>query len=179
MSEIKSTLDLIMEKTRHLTMNQEEMKSVKKQELVKKIRGITSRFLSGERDAAYLDHQIRLLPEEEQSQARETCKNQFMEDLHPLEDNQRILAGVETLFGKEERDRWERTIDNLRAPLTAESERVHLEAESHFREILAAEGLQGPAVLPRVEKSPLVQEEKERLLKTFKEAIKGGVLTSD
>ncbi len=172
MSEIKSTLDLIMEKTRHLSMNQEEKESVKKQELARKVRGIISLFLSEERDATYLDHQMKLLAEDDKNEGNKICKNLLIERIHSFEDNQRVLAGVEKLLGENERDRWEGIIEKLKTPLMAESEKTRLESESHFREILAAEGLRGPAILPRPEKDPLLKEEKERVAKAFEQALR-------
>lgn len=44
MSEIKSTLDLVMEKTRHLTLSQEEKKAQKQIEVKKRLQGLLQRY---------------------------------------------------------------------------------------------------------------------------------------
>ena len=44
MGEIKSTLDLVMEKTRHLTLSQEEKDSQKKVEVHKRLKGLVQKY---------------------------------------------------------------------------------------------------------------------------------------
>jgi hypothetical protein len=43
--EIKSTLDLVLEKTRNLTLSEEEKRNLAREELDKKIRGIVGKYL--------------------------------------------------------------------------------------------------------------------------------------
>jgi len=45
MGEIKRTLDLIMEKTKNLTMSPEEKEEIRRQEWLKKTRGWIQKFL--------------------------------------------------------------------------------------------------------------------------------------
>ena len=47
MGEIKSTLDIIMEKTKGLTMTEEEKTEYRQQELTGKVRGLIQKFLEG------------------------------------------------------------------------------------------------------------------------------------
>ena len=44
MGEIKSTLDLVMEKTRHLTLSQEEKKAQKEIEVNKRLQGLLQKY---------------------------------------------------------------------------------------------------------------------------------------
>ena len=50
MAEIKSTLDLIMEKTRGLTMTEEEKRELREKDLVGKVRGLVQKYLDGALD---------------------------------------------------------------------------------------------------------------------------------
>ena len=47
MGEIKSTMDIIMEKTKGLTMTEEEKAEYKHKELTGKVRGLIQKFLDG------------------------------------------------------------------------------------------------------------------------------------
>lgn len=47
MGEIKSTMDIIMEKTKGLTMTEEEKTEYRQQELTGKVRGLIQKFLEG------------------------------------------------------------------------------------------------------------------------------------
>ena len=44
MGEIKSTLDLVMEKTKHLSLSDEEKQSQKKAELEKRVNGLLQKY---------------------------------------------------------------------------------------------------------------------------------------
>ena len=47
MGEIKSTLDIIMEKTKGLTMSEEERTSFKEKELTGKVKGLVQKYING------------------------------------------------------------------------------------------------------------------------------------
>ena len=47
MGEIKSTLELAMERTRKLAITQEEREEIKRQELLKKATGLSRRYMEG------------------------------------------------------------------------------------------------------------------------------------
>ena len=47
MAEVKSTMDLIMEKTKHLTMSEEEKEGFRRKELSGKIRGLVHKSMEG------------------------------------------------------------------------------------------------------------------------------------
>ena len=44
MGEIKSTLDLVMEKTRHLTLSREEKEEQKRVEVNKRLKGLVQKY---------------------------------------------------------------------------------------------------------------------------------------
>jgi len=48
MAKIKSTLDLIMEKTRHLSLNEEEKDALEQQQLSHQVQTPLARYLLGE-----------------------------------------------------------------------------------------------------------------------------------
>ncbi len=47
MAEIKSTLELIMEKTKNLTFSDEEKKALREKEVQGKVRGFITKFMDG------------------------------------------------------------------------------------------------------------------------------------
>ncbi|RJQ50526.1 MAG: hypothetical protein C4530_21370 [Desulfobacteraceae bacterium] len=47
MGEIKSTMDIVMEKTRHLTLSREEKEAQRKEEIGKSLKGLVVRFKDG------------------------------------------------------------------------------------------------------------------------------------
>jgi len=65
MGEIKSTLDLVMEKTRHLTLSQKEKEGQKQIEVNKRLKGLLQKY------------QDNLLREEQLGQELESLRNTF------------------------------------------------------------------------------------------------------
>ncbi len=61
MGEIKSTMDIIMEKTKGLTMSEEEKAEYKQQELTGKVRGLIQKFLDGILDLDRLKVEVAAL----------------------------------------------------------------------------------------------------------------------
>jgi len=64
MGEIRSTMDIIMEKAKGLTMSEEEKETFRKKETEGKVRGFLQRFLDGFIDAERLKDEIGSLGEE-------------------------------------------------------------------------------------------------------------------
>ena len=92
MGEIKSTLDIVLEKTKHLSLSNEERDNQKTAEIEKKIKGLLQKF------------QDQTLPEKRLSSEYEKLKKEyhlsddsiFMSEvflrLDPDKDNQQLLA---------------------------------------------------------------------------------------
>ena len=173
MGEIKSTLDLIMEKTKHLSLNEEEKQALEQQQLNQRVRVPLLRYLKAERDTDHLAHELDSLPPEKREEGRRLCLQLFVDSLSPFEDNTRILAGVERLLGKTGRDRWKKILAPLEREYQEEREKAQAEATSHLREVLATAGLRGSALLPCVdEHSALWKEEKEKSTKAFRARVR-------
>jgi hypothetical protein len=173
MAEIKSTLDLIMEKTKHLSLNDEEKLALEQQQLIQRVNVPLLHYLKGERDAEYLAQELDSLPPEKREEGRRLCIELLIDSLSPFEDNTRTLAGVERLLGKTGRERWEKTLIPLKKEYQEEREAAHAEAASCLLEALAAAGLRGSALLPHVnEESPPSREEQERSTLAFRARVK-------
>ena len=173
MAQIKSTLDLIMERTKHLSLNEEEKQALEQQELNQLVMVPLLRYLKEERDADYLAHELDSLPLEKREEGRRLCLELFIDSLSPFEDNKRMLAGVERLLGKTGRERWEKIVVPLEKEYQEQREAAQAEAARRLRETLAAEGLSGSALLPYVDgESPHSREEKERSTQAFRARVK-------
>ena len=176
MAEIKSTLDLIMEKTKHLSLNAEEKQAFEHQQLNQRVQAPLLRYLKEERDANYLAHELDSLPPEKREEGRRLCLELFIDSLSPFEDNTRILAGVERLLGKAERERWEKIVAPLARECQDEREKAQAEAANQLQETLATAGLRGSALLPCTnEKSSLSSDERDRSTKAFRARVKEGL----
>jgi len=172
MAKIKSTLDLIMEKTSHMSLSDQEKAALKELELTRKGRGLATLFLNEDKDARFLAREIAQLPEQDRATAKEHCLKCFLERLSPFSGNERVLAGVETLAGQEERGRWETAIQEIAPPILQKQHASLERTEAAARESLASIGLNGPALKPALPGNRLWEEEKEALSGLFQEAVR-------
>jgi hypothetical protein len=99
MAEIKSTLDIIMEKTKGLTMTEEEKETFRKKETEGKVRGLLQRFLDGFIDSERLRNEIGGLGEKRYAVARETLLRECMGRMEPGADNTILLDALENAVG--------------------------------------------------------------------------------
>jgi len=172
MGEIKSTLDLIMEKTRHLSLKEEEKDSMKRDALVKRVQGLVFGFLNEGKKATVLAREFNELPPEQHEEARDMSLALFTERASPFEDNTRILAGVETLRDAAAREAWEEAIDGMKLSFEEQEKELRGGAGDRAREDLAAIGLSGPALLPNAEAARFLQEEREKLATEFRNRLR-------
>ena len=176
MAKIKSTLDLIMEKTKHLSLNEEEKDALEQQQLSQQVQAPLAQYLKGERDANYLAHELDLLPPETIEEGRRLCLGLLMDQLSPREDNQRILTAVEKLLGEAGREHWEKVLAPLQRRFLDDLRQAREQAADRCREALTAAGLKGPALLARAdEQDPTWKEEQEARIQAFRGSVKTGL----
>jgi hypothetical protein len=173
MARVKSTIDLIMEKTKHLSLNAEEKAAFERQQLVQRIQAPLLRCLRGERDASHLAQELGQLPVEAQEEGKRLCLGLLLDSLHPFADNQRILTAVGSLLGETERLGWEKAIAPLETEFRAERRKARERAVERCRKSLAEQGLAGPALLPRHdEEDPSWKEQEEQRVQAFRAMVK-------
>ena len=153
MGEIKSTLDLVMEKTKHLTQSREEKEQQKLKEARQRIRGLIQKYqdslLDQERFAIELDKMIKTYD----VIVNDILLNELLDDLDVNRDNKPQLAllkdicniditGLESVYGG--------YMDELRL-MTQERNQV-LKNDLAEKQLIA-----GSAVVPNVEKDQVWQ----------------------
>jgi len=175
-TKIKSTIDLIMEKTRHLSLNDEEKEALEKQQLIQRVKAPLLRYLQGEKDANSLAHELDQLPPDRHDEGKRICLELLTDRLSPFEDNTRILAAVETIRGETERQRWEKTLAPLEKHHQQDLAKARAEAAARSLEGLAALGLLGSAILPCLDdQDPSWKKEWEVRIKAFRDSVKTGL----
>lgn len=87
MGEIKSTLDLVMEKTKHLTMSPEEKEQQKLDEARKKVKGLIQKYLDGGLNVEKFADELTDLQAIYGSMANDLLRAELLEGLHMGRDN--------------------------------------------------------------------------------------------
>lgn len=149
MGEIRSTMDIIMERARGLTVTDEEKREFRERELTGRVRGLIQRFLDGLSDIDRFREGIAPLEERDRDMTRRTLRNQCLELIIPGQDNEPVLEILEKVAGIE--------VTSVRFALedfVSKLDRLRKAREKKLMERLAARGISGSAVMPNPEAGP-------------------------
>jgi hypothetical protein len=159
MAEIKSTIDLIMERTKSLAASPQERESYQRQEREKRIRGLVQRLLD---DNITLDGVKDELAKEKKNgsaaEVTELLKNALAGHVDAEADNERLFRFVKELVGI--------SLDRLGETLTTcrkESASWKAVLAERQKKDLESRGISGPAVLPNAEADPQWKARREEM----------------
>jgi len=145
MAEIKSTLDIIMEKAEKYTLTEEEKRAFKRRELEGRIKGLIRKYLDEILDSERLKEEVAAMEEKERQEAHEIMRSQVLERIRPGGENGPLLD-ILSMIGAN-------TIP-VRALLQEYEERIEEEKEGSRKrafEALRGKGVSGSAVVPNLE----------------------------
>ena len=99
MGEIRSTLDIIMEKSKDLTMSDEEKKAFKEQEMAGKIRGLIQKYLDGSLDMDKLNVEIAALAEKDEEMVKRLIREESVSRIEIEGNNEPLLRVLGEITG--------------------------------------------------------------------------------
>lgn len=171
MAEIKSTLDLVMERTRGLSMSDKEKKEMKQKELSDKISALIERFINDYMGMKWLEAELNDLGMGKDPKIREVLKGEILNRLSSNgsdpEVTEKLLDALEGVAGFRS-DACRGIIAAYNSAL-AEQKRIFSEKT---KEGLAAQGISGPAVVPNIEADPGWTAAREKLAEDFRQKIR-------
>ncbi len=99
MAEIKSTLDLVLEKTRHLSLSSREKREIAEQELEKRINGLLQKYQDGILTLAELETEYMSIAEKDKQTADRVLIEEIVGRLDPRENNAPLFEALARLGG--------------------------------------------------------------------------------
>lgn len=168
MGEIRSTLDIIMEKAKNLEVTEEEKAELQRKETVAKVKGLLQKYLDGLLGMEDISREIQSMSEEAQGWAREALKNECMDRIDFEKDNPQILGLLEQVLGSDTRG-VRKLIEEFRSKLIREAERIKGQMEKE----LQRKGIRGSAVLVNHRAAPEWLPFVEQQRRSFRERLKG------
>jgi hypothetical protein len=148
MAEIKSTLDLIMERTKNLTLTEEEKKSIRTREVKSKVRGWFQRFCDGTLTIWELkenmDAERAALPE-----AAAWLQEECLARLDPEGNNEKLFQMLGEILAIDALP-----FQRLIADFHKEMEQHRSETSREALEFLHGQGIGGTAVVPNMNLIP-------------------------
>ena len=165
MAEIKSAVELAMEKTKDLHLSRAEIQRFKEEELKSKAQGLVNRFLEVDFHLKEVEKELSKFPPDERQHLENLMLQNFCLALNLEGNNELIFQGIGALR-KESKD-LTRQIQQLIKKYSQQKAKAQGEIEKKLLAHLVKQGISGSAVRARVEGS----SEWEKTLSIFKPAF--------
>ena len=165
MAEIKSAVELAMERTKGLRLSQEEMNQLKEEEMKSKAQGLVNRFLEVDFHLKEVKKELLKFTPDERKELEKLMRQYLAETIQLDRDNDLIFQGVEIL--RKESKGLNSQIRQLIEKYRRQKEKAYEETEKILLAHWAKQGISGSAVQAKAEGSP----EWEKALSRFKPAF--------
>jgi hypothetical protein len=168
MAEIKSTLDIIMEKTKGLTMTDEEKRELKRKEIAGKVKGLIQKFSDGLIDPEGLKMELATLGKGNEDMLRRIIMEEIGGRIKPEGDNKPLLEILEAVTGM--------NIVPIRKMLIDLERNLEKERAAHekgLKKRLKKKGISGSAVIPNVDADSQWRDYVSKLNETFRKEVEG------
>ncbi len=162
MGEIKSTLELAMERTKRLSVSEKEKEEMKQKEALRRAIGFFHRYREGSLSLNDITREIGKMERKEGVTVRESLLSRWIGALSLDDENERILKGVESLKGKSIGGTRQK-IAHLLSQYRSEKEEIKKKIGGQLIESLKGHGIWGSAMEPKLEGSELWKKENETL----------------
>jgi hypothetical protein len=162
MGEIKSTLDLAMERTKKISISQEEKEEIKRKEILQKVTGLSNRYREGRLSLNEIQKEIERMDGKTEKTVKEALLSQWIDALSLGDEDERLLKGVESLKNQEVDDVRQK-LHRLIIEYQREKEKVKQDVRTQLIKALRKEGISGSAVEPKIEGTELWEKELKKL----------------
>ena len=166
MGEIKSTMDIIMEKTKGLTMSEEEKAEFRQQELCGKVRGLIQKFIDGILDLEKLKSEIDVLSDHPKDMINKTIIEESIPHIELGEENEPIYRIFKEIIGVDTGP-----VLDIESVCLERLERERKAREASLKEKFKVKGISGSAVIPNIEANPDWKQYLSNENEAFRETI--------
>ncbi len=149
MGEIRSTLDIIMEKAERVKVTDEEKETFMKKEIEGKVQGLLQKYLDGIVNQERLKKEVEAMAGERYAVATAALKKECLDRIEPGEDNHPFLGVLEHVLALDTTP-----VNKLLLKYQQEQEEKRGNRESALKEWLKDQGISGTAVLPNLGADP-------------------------
>ena len=170
MGEIKSTLELAMEKVGKIEVSPEEKERFKREEYISKARGVYNRYINGKLNTSGLKKELEGYEGTQRNMIIEALVTEMVDAIDISIDNKRLLEGIEVI---KETD-VSPLLDKIRFvcnEFSEEREKLYKRVKEEFHHRLEEMKISGTAVEPNVGSHELLQSRLQDLASQFEERI--------
>ena len=170
MAEIKSTLELALERTKKMAISEKEKEEIRQKKFLEKAIGLFHRYREGHAPLSELQKEIERMDDRTSAAVKEFLLSQWIDALSLKDEHERLIKGIEWL----KNGRMEEVLERFRhlfSQYREEMEKARREARTQLEEALKREGIAGSAVVPNVEGSLLLKEAVVKLDQLYGEKL--------
>jgi len=147
MGKIRSTLDIVMGKTKNLSMTQDDRKHIRDRELADLARAMVQKYLDTKTTLQEVSSELSSSGEE-RAELEALLKRDLLEHIQIDGDNRRVIDALESLWGVD-RDEVARRIEASRSRLDEDMVRQLAALKSELEGL----NIRGSAVIPNITRS--------------------------
>ena len=167
MGEIKSTLELAMERTKKFTISEKEKEEFKQKEVLQKATTLFHRYREGHLPLNNILKEIEKMEKKTGITVKKLLLSQWIDALSLGDGDERILKGIESLKGRN-LDELKQKFHYLLSQYQVVKGTIKEEVRAQFTEALRKDGIYGSAVEPKLEGGELWKKENEKLDQIYK-----------
>lgn len=163
MSEIKSTLDLVMEKTRHLSLSENEKEEQSRLELTQKAKGLVSKVMDGKITVDHLRTEVQRLHDTHPENNDRVFIQVICNELELEQDNTPLISLLNDLF-----DLNTHNLTSLFADHQEAIQKISQKKSVQIKQnLLRHHSISGSSVAPNLKKDPVVIAEMRKIKDRF------------
>ncbi|MBN1931233.1 MAG: hypothetical protein JW786_06455 [Desulfobacterales bacterium] len=167
MAEIKSTLDLIMEKTKHLTLTQEEKEKQTFEEFRKKLNGLLKKFEEGIYTNIEFDSELKELQKHYEITEKKIVIRAIADEINLDQDNTLLLTLLKNTYGSD--------VNPIQSVLDHYQTAIYQITQERIQQIkknMAREhSISGSAVVPDLEEDAVWLEANQTIRSNFDQLL--------
>ena len=170
MAEIKSTLDITMEKAKKFSVTEEEKQGFRRQELEGKIKGLVQKTLDGILDSERFQVEVVALQAKEKEQVDRILKDEVVARLEVEANSEELLKILEHTAGAE-KAAAKKTLADFEMKTAKQKDSRRKELLESFKK----KGISGSAVLPNLDADPEWLRVKSEMRRQLQEEIRKAI----
>ena len=167
MAEIKSTLDIIMEKAKKFSVTEEERQGFKRQELEGKIKGLVQKTIDGILYSERFQVEVTALQAKDKDLVDQVLKEELVTRLEVEQNSQELLKMLEYVAGSASSG-----VRKVLADFEKKSEKQKGIRRKTLLESFKKKGISGSAVVPNMDADPEWARIKSEMRRQLQEEIR-------
>jgi len=149
MGEIKSTLDLVMEKTKKLKLNEKEKEKLFHEENKKKAKALFQKYFINQGRLESILDELKILPEENKKEVINLLLEDILAKIDLFNDNKREFNGIAIITGASI-DEIYKSYKKLYEKFISQVKKVEKKIALDIKNELSKKGISGSSVIPNV-----------------------------